>query len=297
MVLLTVTFILLSSCNLAFAQSPLTLGLVRNDHLGDGIDTDKEIKQTHVRLFDYIASKLGNFALKVVIVDNTTAIVDLLKNQKVDLYLGSPLISALVDNKSQATPLLTMWLADDSHYHSMIVTRKDSPVIYHLYDLKGGKTFGFSDPESNIGYLLPKSYLMENGIKFSPPSSPADMFYIFTGGENKTLAKILNRTIDAGAISSQLFDSLPSSLSSKLKVVGKSIDIPISIISHRSDMDPGLVDRIISIINNMKTDPQADTIFKKLSKEIELKTIDAKLSENLTGMVAKAINGTESSYL
>jgi len=138
---------------------------------------------------------------------------------------------------------------------------------------------------------------MENGIKFSPPSSPADMFYIFTGGENKTLAKILNRTIDAGAISSQLFDSLPSSLSSKLKVVGKSIDIPISIISHRSDMDPGLVDRIISIINNMKTDPQADTIFKKLSKEIELKTIDAKLSENLTGMVAKAINGTESSYL
>lgn len=296
-VFLVVTFILISSNGIVLAQSPLTLGIVSTDQVGDyGVDGNVERKQAYEQLVDYIASKLGNYTTKVVIVDNTTAMVDLLQQQKVDLYLGSPFISALVDNKSEATPFLTMWLVNNPHYNSLIVTRKDSPVIYHLYDLNGGKTIGFSDPESNLGYLLPKSYLIDNGIKFSPPNSLADMFYIFTGAENKTLSQILNRTIDVGAISSQYFDSLPSSISSKLKVVGKSMDIPVSIISHRSDMDPKLVDRISSIINNMNTDSQAKEIFKRLNEKIEFKPNEAQLSENLTGMLAKAINGSESSY-
>lgn len=293
---LAVTFTLVSSIGVVSAQSPLTLGMISSDQAEDYLGDSNVKQQAYDQLLEYIASKLGNITTKIVTVDNISAMAELLEQQKVDLYLGSPFISALVDNKSKATPFLTMWPANNPHYNSLIVTRKDSPIIYHLYDLKGGKTIGFSDPQSNMGYLLPKSYLIDNGLKFSPPNPLADMFYIFTGGDNRTLSQVLNRTIDVGAIPSKLFDSLPSSVSSKLKVVGKSTDIPLSIISHRSDMDPGLVDQISNIINGVKTDPQVNEIFKRLNDKIEFKPIEEQLSANLTGMLTKAINGTESSY-
>jgi len=295
-VLLAVTLSLISSISVVSAQSPLTLGIISSDQVEDYGGDNNVKQQAYGQLLDFIASKLGNITTKVVTVDNISGMANLLEQQKIDLYVGSPFISALVDNKSKATPFLTLWPANNPHYNSLIVTRKDSPVIYHLYDLKGGKTIGFSDPESNMGYLLPKSYLIDNGLKFSPPNPLADMFYIFTGAENRTLSQILNRTIDVGAIPSKLFDSLPSSVSSKLKIVGKSTDIPLSIISHRSDMNPGLVDQISNAINGMKNDPKINEIFKRLNEKIEFKPTEEQLSANLTGMLTKAINGTESSY-
>lgn len=295
-VFLAVTLSLISSISVVSAQSPLTLGIISSDQVEDYGGDSNVKQQAYGQLLDFIASKLGNITTKVVTLDNISGMVNLLEQQNIDLYVGSPFISALVDNKSKATPFLTLWPANNPHYNSLIVTRKDSPVIYHLYDLKGGKTIGFSDPGSNMGYLLPKSYLIENGLKFSPPNPLADMFYIFTGADNRTLSQILNRTIDVGAIPSKLFDSLPSSVSSKLKIVGKTTDIPLSIISHRSDMDPGLVDQISNTINGLKADPKVNEIFKRLNEKIEFKPIEDQLSANLTGMVTKAINGTESSY-
>jgi len=293
---LVVTLTLISSIGVVAAQSPLTLGIISSDQAEDYSGDSNVKQQAYQQLLDYVASKLGNITTQILTVDNISAMSDLLGQQNVDLYLGSPFISALVDNKSNAVPFVTMWPANNPHYNSLIVTRKDSPVIYHLYDLKGGKTMGFSDPQSNMGYLLPKSYLIDNGLKFSPPNPLADMFYIFTGADNRTLSQILNRTIDVGAIPSKLFDSLPTSVSSKLKVIGKSTDIPLSIISHRSDLDPGLVDQISNTLKGLKDDPKVNEIFKRLNEKIEFKPIEDQLSANLTGMVTKAINGTESSY-
>src|SRR5262245_36823393 len=52
-------------------------------------------------LANYIASKLSAGKVgKVVVADSANKMIDLLKNQSVDLYLDSSLISAFVDNKS-----------------------------------------------------------------------------------------------------------------------------------------------------------------------------------------------------
>ena len=244
-ILLTVFILIPLKSGLAQSESNVTLGIINLE--GDEVigKTDIADKQRFSQdLIDYVASNLGNGTNpKLVTVDNISAMVNLLREQKVDLFIDSSFISALVDNKSGATPFMAIWGEKNPGYSSLIITKKSSPVIYHLYDLNGGKSIGFTSGESSVGYLLPKSYLIGNGVKFSPPSSPADMIYIFTGSENETLSKVLKGTIDAGVLSSTFFNALPSSINSQLKIVGKTMEIPLGIISHRSEISPQLIDQ------------------------------------------------------
>ena len=191
---------------------------------------------------------------------------------------------------------MAIWGEKNPGYSSLIITKKSSPVIYHLYDLNGGKSIGFTSGESSVGYLLPKSYLIGNGVKFSPPSSPADMIYIFTGSENETLSKVLKGTIDAGVLSSTFFNALPSSINSQLKIVGKTMEIPLGIISHRSEISPQLMDQVRNILMNMKADTKASEALKQFGSGVKFDFNPTPLMDNLTGLAARAINGTESSY-
>jgi len=297
-ILLTVFILVPLKNGLAQSESNVTLGIINLE--GDEVigKTDIADKQRFSQdLINYVASNLGNGTNpNLMTVDNISAMVNLLKEQKVDLFIDSPFISALVDNKSGATPFLAIWGEKKPAYSSLIITKKSSPIIYHLYDLNGGKSIGFTSGESSVGYLLPKSFLIGNGVKFSPPSSPADMIYIFTGSENDTLYKVLKGTIDAGVLSSSFFNSLPSSTSSQLKIVGKTMEIPLGIISHRSDFSSQLTDQLSNILMNMKTDAKASEDLKQFSSSVKFDFNPTKLVDNLTSLAAKAINGTESSY-
>ena len=297
-ILLTVFILIPLKSGLAQSESNVTLGII--DLEGDEVigKTDLADKQRFSQdLTDYVASNLGNGTNpKFVTVDNISAMIDLLGEQKVDLFIDSSFISALVDNKSGATPFMAIWGENNPGYSSLIITKKSSPVIYHLYDLNGGKSIGFTSGESSVGYLLPKSYLIGNGVKFSPPSSPADMIYIFTGSENETLSKVLKGTIDAGVLSSTFFNALPSSINSQLKIVGKTMEIPLGIISHRSEISPQLIDQVRNILMNMKADTKASEALKQFGSSVKFDFNPTQLMDNLTGLAARAINGTESSY-
>jgi ABC-type phosphate/phosphonate transport system substrate-binding protein len=282
---------------LALPESNLSLGVINpiEDEIPIGNNSEQQ-KQLYHAFIDYIASKVGiGIISKLVITDNISAMTQLLKEQKIDLYAGSPFISAIVNNKSGSIPFMAIWLKEPQYY-SLIVARKNSPVIYHIYDLAGGKTIGFTSSNSNTGYLLPKSFLIEKALKFSPPSSPADMVYLFTGSENNTLTRVLSGTMDAGALSSTFFNSLPNSTTSKLKIIGKTIAIPALFISHRSGISPQLIDNISAILRNMKLDQHTPEVLKSLNSSFVFDFNPSQLANNVTVMVKKAINGTESSY-
>src|SRR5215831_8358635 len=250
-------------------------------------------------LANYIVSKLSaGKEGKVVVADSANKMVDQLKNQSVDLYLDSSLISAFVDNKSGAVPFLRGWNNGIPQDHSDYITRKDSMVIYQLPDL-ASKSIGFGDAHSNFGYLLPKSYLQHLGYRFTPPSSTADLFYIFTGSDNKTVTQILNGSVgggnpDVGAISSNYYDHLPASIKSQLKVVNSTNDVPIDIMSHRSGLPADLVGGVRDILLNMNKDPAGAKILSNLGNETKFDAIPNQQAtiKLLTKMSASALNGT-----
>jgi len=272
------------------AQKPLTLGVISQNANNSGY---------YQPLVNYIVSKLSNGKVgKVIIADSSSKMSDLLKNQSVDLYLDSSLISALVDNKSGAVPFLRGWNSGLPQYHSDLITRKDSMVIYELPDL-ASKSIGFSDPHSTAGYILPKAYLKQFGFRFTPPSPTADLFYIMTGSDNKTVTQILNGTVgggspDVGAISSIYYDHLPASIKSQLKVVNSTIDVPIDIVSHRSGLPANLVGGVRDVLINMNKDPAGVKILSNLGNETKFDAIPNQqaLFNLLTKMSASALNGT-----
>lgn len=80
-------------------------------------------------------------------------------------------------------------------YHSIGIARADSGIT-SLADMKG-KVFGFGDPNSTSGYLIPSVEIpqetgasMENGNFFNEVR--------FTGGHEQTIVAVANGDVDAG---------------------------------------------------------------------------------------------------
>lgn len=80
-------------------------------------------------------------------------------------------------------------------YYSMGFARKDSGIT-SLADLKG-KTFGFGDPNSTSGYLIPS---VEIPQKINATMESGDYFgeVKFTGGHEQTIVAVANGDINAG---------------------------------------------------------------------------------------------------
>ena len=80
-------------------------------------------------------------------------------------------------------------------YHSIGIARKDSGIT-SLEDVKG-KKFGFGDPNSTSGFLIPSVEIpeitgasMESGAYFGE--------VVFTGGHEQTIVAVNNGDVDAG---------------------------------------------------------------------------------------------------
>ena len=92
-------------------------------------------------------------------------------------------------------PILVKINVDGSYgYHSIGFARADSG-IKTLEDMKG-KVFGFGDPNSTSGYLIPSIEIPQGGYSMDPGSYFGDVK--FTGGHEQTIVAVNNGDIDGG---------------------------------------------------------------------------------------------------
>jgi phosphonate transport system substrate-binding protein len=94
-------------------------------------------------------------------------------------------------------PVLVKINLDGSYgYHSIGFARKDAGIT-SLEDMQG-KVFGFGDPNSTSGYLIPSIEIPQQGeaITMEPGDYFADVR--FTGGHEQTIVAVNNGDIDAG---------------------------------------------------------------------------------------------------
>jgi phosphonate transport system substrate-binding protein len=98
-------------------------------------------------------------------------------------------------NPDAVVPVLTKINDDGSFgYYSIGFTRKDTGIT-SLEDMKG-KVFGFGDPNSTSGYLIPSIEIPAKGYSMEPGEYFEDV--IFTGGHEQTIIAVSNGDIDAG---------------------------------------------------------------------------------------------------
>lgn len=101
----------------------------------------------------------------------------------------------LTDPEAVDVVLVKTNLDGSFSYHSIGFARKDSGIT-SLADMKG-KKFGFGDPNSTSGYLIPSIEIpqqtgasMESGAYFGE--------VVFTGGHEQTIVAVKNGDVDGG---------------------------------------------------------------------------------------------------
>ena len=98
-------------------------------------------------------------------------------------------------NPDAVEPVLVKINKDGSFgYYSVGFARVDSG-IENLDDMKD-KVFGFGDPNSTSGYLIPSIEIPQSGYSMKPGEYFKDV--IFTGGHEQTIVAVFNGDINAG---------------------------------------------------------------------------------------------------
>ena len=177
---------------------------------------------------------------------------------------GSAYAATYLQDPEAVEPVLVKVNMDGSiGYHSIGFARKDANVA-SLDDMKG-KVFGFGDPNSTSGYLIPSIEIpqatgasMESGDYFGEVK--------FTGGHEQTIVAVFNGDIDAGVTwadaqgdwedgynSGALRKAVDAGLidMNDLVQIWKSKPIPEGPIVLRKDLPEDVKATMIALVDNM----------------------------------------------
>ena len=177
----------------ALAESGLTefrIGILGGENAQDRINN-------YSCLADYTKELLGVEVSLFTPADYNGVIQGLLGGTLDMAWLGASAYAAIyLEDPEVVEPVLVKTNLDGSFsYHSIGFARVDSGIT-SLEDMKG-KVFGFGDPNSTSGYLIPSVEIPQST---GASMDSGDYFgeVVFTGGHEQTIIAVNNGDIDAG---------------------------------------------------------------------------------------------------
>lgn len=173
--------------------------------------------------------------VSVQVVEDYSAEVLSMKNEKLDLGQFGPLGYVFASRKADAEPLASFGLANGelSTYTSAIWVPKSSPVR-SVEDLKG-KSLALGAPGSTSGDALPRYALRKAGL------SDKDVRSNYSGGHPEALLALTKGTVDAAQINSQTLATATEAGSfdaKKFRKIWTSDPIPNDPITVRGNAAP-----------------------------------------------------------
>ncbi|WP_085316640.1 putative selenate ABC transporter substrate-binding protein [Derxia lacustris] len=160
-----------------------------------------ELQRKFRPLGDYLRKETG-LDVQFTPVTDYAAVVEGLASNKIDLaWLGGfTFVQARIRTHGGATPIVQR--AEDEKFTSKFIVPVDSPAK-SLADLKG-KTFAFGAPSSTSGHLMPRYFLMKDGI-----DADRDFKAVaFSGAHDATVAFVAAGRAEAGVLNASVFDKL-----------------------------------------------------------------------------------------
>lgn len=148
-------------------------------------------------LADYVSEELG-VPVRMFTPADYNGVIQGLLGGSIDLaWLGASGYAAThIADPDAVEPVLVKTNLDGSYgYHSVGFARTDSGI--DSLEAMEDKVFGFGDPNSTSGYLIPS---VEIPAATGGTMEPGDYFgdVVFTGGHEQTIVAVANGDIDAG---------------------------------------------------------------------------------------------------
>ena len=158
-----------------------------------------ELQRKFAPLGTYLQQQLG-MPVKFIPVNDYAAVVEALAADRVDLaWLGGFTFVQARLKTGNAVPLVQR--EKDQRFTSKFIT--SDPDVQSLQDLKG-KTFAFGSVSSTSGSLMPRYFMMKEGID-------PDAFFsriAFSGAHDATAAWVASGRAKAGVLNAAVWDKL-----------------------------------------------------------------------------------------
>jgi phosphonate transport system substrate-binding protein len=202
-------------------------------------ESPTELQRKFAPLGAYLEKQLG-MPVKFTPVTDYAATVEGLAAGKLDMvwYGGFTFVQAR-RRTGNAIPIVQR--EEDAHFHSKVIVPATSKA-QKLSDLKGA-TFAFGSPSSTSGHLMPRYWLMQNGI--DPDKDFARV--AFSGAHDVTAKWVEAGKVDAGALNESIWQKLVDEKKidvSKVRVLWTTPDFYDYNWTVRGDLDPKLVEKI-----------------------------------------------------
>jgi phosphonate transport system substrate-binding protein len=160
-----------------------------------------ELQRKFKPLGDYLQKETG-LQVQFTPVTDYAAVVEGLANKKIDLaWLGGfTYVQAKQRTQGQALPIVQR--VEDEKFTSKFIVPADSPAKT-LADLKG-KTFAFGSASSTSGHLMPRYFLLKEGIQPDRDFKAV----AFSGAHDATVAFVAAGRAEAGVLNASVWDKL-----------------------------------------------------------------------------------------
>ena len=212
------------------------------------------------QLIDYLAEKL-KMPIQVRDPGNYREVNRLLETGETDVAFvcGGPYI------EGRARFGLALIAAPIVHgsatYYSNLIVPAGSPA-QSLKDLQG-KTFAFTDPQSNSGYLVPVADLAALG------ASPETFFssHLFTYAHDRSIRAVAEALVDGAAVDSLIWDFLAvtqPALTARAKVISRRGPFGIPPVVASPHLDAATAGRIREVLLTMHQDPRGRQILQAM---------------------------------
>jgi phosphonate transport system substrate-binding protein len=214
-------------------------------------ENPNELLRIYTPFAEHLAKQIGMKVQFIPVVDYA-ATVEGLAAKKLDLvwYGGFTSVQAVRRTEGKATRLVMR--GEDAEFKSVFVARPDSP-IKTLADLKG-KTFAFGSVSSTSGHLMPRFFLLKNGIN---PDRDFGQKPAFSGAHDATALWVESGKVDAGALNFLVWDKLIESKkvdTGKVAVFWTTPPYVDYVWTAHGELDPGLRERIAQAFLGLKYD-------------------------------------------
>ena len=237
MALRGLTMAALASSSLLSVAHADTPAVLRVSAIPDEAPT--ELQRKFKPLGEYLSQATG---MKVVFtpVSDYAAVVESLATKKLDLaWLGGfTYVQAKIRTHGTAIPIVQR--AEDAVFTSQFITA--DPNIKTLADLKG-KTFAFGAPSSTSGSLMPRYFLLKDGL--NPEKDFKTVAY--SGAHDATVAFVAAGKADAGVLNTSVWDKLVESKkvdTSKVRVFATTPPYFDYNWTVRGDLDPAIIKKL-----------------------------------------------------
>ena len=244
-------FVAGASSTLAADANPDTLkvALLPDENASELIKRNQPLK-------DYLESTLDK-KVQLIVTTDYSSMIEAMRFGRIDLAYFGPLSYVLAKSKSEIEPFAAMLVDGKPTYRSVLIANVDSGVESYA-DLKDKKMV-YGDRASTSSYLIPKTVLVEAGLKVDE-----DYQQHFVGSHDAVAVNVANGNADAGGLSEVIFKHvLETGLidPAKVKVLGYSGEYPQYPWAMRSNLDADLKASIKNAFVNLD-DPTVLESFK-----------------------------------